>query len=165
MRIPHKQNILFYRELVTKVSSFVLKKVHEQYLKVLTANSTEPLPACTGTFSLTMGLPCAHIIKRHLVAHQILNLYDINQYWWIDRSILPQQNLTENNQLKQLLKNLINNIMLGQGRPQSSTKRLLLVFELEELKTTSQKYGICNNIRHKAELALIIVYRTNMPLT
>ncbi|CAG8738152.1 44580_t:CDS:1, partial [Gigaspora margarita] len=33
----------------------------------------------------------------------ILNLYNINQHWWIDRSILPQQDLTEDNQLEQLL--------------------------------------------------------------
>ncbi|CAG8763073.1 33003_t:CDS:2, partial [Racocetra persica] len=56
--------------------------VYEQYIKALSAN---PLPTCT-------GLPCVHTIKSRLVAHQILNIHDINQQWWIDKD---QQDLAE----------------------------------------------------------------------
>ncbi|CAG8517766.1 14307_t:CDS:2 [Gigaspora rosea] len=89
-----------------------------------------------------MSLPCTHMIERRLAAHQILNLYNINQHWWIDRSILPQQDLTEDDQLEQLLEKF---------NQQYNSWTVPFAFELEELKTTSRKYGVCNNIGHNSK--------------
>ncbi|KAG5541196.1 hypothetical protein RHGRI_021152 [Rhododendron griersonianum] len=57
IRIPHNCNNYFFKELITKVSSFALRKLVDQYemLKHGTMKST-----CTGHFMASMGLPCAH---------------------------------------------------------------------------------------------------------
>ncbi|CAG8685334.1 1971_t:CDS:2, partial [Racocetra persica] len=47
-QIPHELNIPFYRELINKVSSFALRKVYEQFTKVLSATPANSLPPCTG---------------------------------------------------------------------------------------------------------------------
>ncbi|CAG8683235.1 11646_t:CDS:1, partial [Ambispora gerdemannii] len=49
IHIPHAQNIPFYIRLVTKISSFALRKIHEQYFKVLHATPDNPLGSCNGT--------------------------------------------------------------------------------------------------------------------
>ncbi|CAG8675038.1 30343_t:CDS:1, partial [Gigaspora margarita] len=77
--IPHEQNILFYHEVVTKISLFALQKVHEQLLKTMSANFDNSLSSCTSALNSTIGLPCAHMIKEYLASSQLLNLYDFYQ--------------------------------------------------------------------------------------
>ncbi|CAG8796659.1 6011_t:CDS:1, partial [Racocetra fulgida] len=78
---PHKQNITFYAELITKISSYALKKMHEQFDKVLHATLVNPLESYTGTFTVTMGLPCVYTIQKRLAMNESLKLEDINQHW------------------------------------------------------------------------------------
>ncbi|CAG8532717.1 14492_t:CDS:2 [Cetraspora pellucida] len=52
-----------YSNIRGKVSTFALKKINEQCQKTNCAITEKPLPPCTGSFSKTMGLPCAHTIS------------------------------------------------------------------------------------------------------
>ncbi|CAG8692947.1 9518_t:CDS:1, partial [Ambispora gerdemannii] len=81
--------------VVTKVSVFALKKVHEQFLKVSNATSENLLQPCSGTFTLSMGLPCSHTIQMYLTNNQCLQLTDFHQHWWLQRYQLPPQAPTE----------------------------------------------------------------------
>lgn len=104
-RIPHSQNIPFYSRLVSHISLYALKKIHEQFIKASHATYDNPLEPCTGTFTTSMGLPCAHIIQERLANNQLLDLNDIHQHWWINNYHLPLQSQVENedNSLSQLL--------------------------------------------------------------
>ncbi|CAG8589426.1 19464_t:CDS:2, partial [Racocetra persica] len=44
--ILHTQNISFYSRLISKVSLFALRRIHEQYLKVSCAITNNPLKPC-----------------------------------------------------------------------------------------------------------------------
>ncbi|KAH7844004.1 hypothetical protein Vadar_023309 [Vaccinium darrowii] len=57
IRVPHKCDNYFFKELITNVSSFALRELLKQYemVKCGTMRST-----CTGHFMASMGLPCAH---------------------------------------------------------------------------------------------------------
>ncbi|CAG8805413.1 7694_t:CDS:2 [Cetraspora pellucida] len=57
IRIPQAQNKPFYAQVVTKVSTFALKKVHEQFLKASSVTSENPLQPCSGAFKSSMGHP------------------------------------------------------------------------------------------------------------
>ncbi|CAG8580965.1 4956_t:CDS:2, partial [Scutellospora calospora] len=69
-----------YSNIRDKVSSFALNKINDQYQKAKRATAQEPLPSCTGTFTRTMGLPCAHFIQ-YLENNQNLMLNDIHKHY------------------------------------------------------------------------------------
>ncbi|CAG8648222.1 16358_t:CDS:2 [Gigaspora margarita] len=56
-------NNSLYRNIKSKVSTFALKKINDQYQKAKNATLQELLPLCPGSFSKTMGLLCAHFIQ------------------------------------------------------------------------------------------------------
>ncbi|CAG8753618.1 21745_t:CDS:2, partial [Gigaspora margarita] len=74
-----------------KVSTFALKKVHEQFIKASNATPENPLWPCSGTFRSSMGLPCSHTIRELLDNDKCLQLDDFHQHWWIQQCQLPQQ--------------------------------------------------------------------------
>ena len=80
---PHVQNIPFFSPLLTKISLFALKKCYDQYLKVMKATPEDPLHPCRGSFTQTMGMPCAHKINDRLQRNQTLQLGDFHRHWWI----------------------------------------------------------------------------------
>ncbi|CAG8700419.1 5016_t:CDS:2, partial [Cetraspora pellucida] len=94
------QNNSLYENIKGKVSTFALKKMEEQYQKII----QESLPLCTGSFSSTMGLPYAHKIQL-LENHQGLTLDDFHKHWWIQNCslILP---IKGNNELQPFLQAL-----------------------------------------------------------
>ncbi|CAG8802025.1 27388_t:CDS:2 [Gigaspora margarita] len=130
-----------------------------------------------------MGLPCAHIIKEYLATSKILNLHDIHKHWWIERDILPQQDLVEDNQFEQLLEEFNNareellrmiqeppshlldpTITRTRGRPtgarnepKSSTRRIPSAFELQELRTTGRKCRTVTMLAIIVEAAPIVI--------
>ncbi|KAG5527943.1 hypothetical protein RHGRI_028764 [Rhododendron griersonianum] len=79
IRIPHNCNNYFFKELITKVSSFALRKLVDQYemLKHGTMKST-----CMGHFMASMGLPCAH--KMIDWKGKMLPFDAIHSQWRID---------------------------------------------------------------------------------
>ncbi len=58
-------NIVIYQDLIPYITPFALLKIHTQYRCV--ANKSKPLPACTHSFTNTMGLPCAHKIEVSII--------------------------------------------------------------------------------------------------
>ncbi|KAJ3672279.1 hypothetical protein LUZ60_007000 [Juncus effusus] len=70
-------NIPLFREIICKISEFSLVELHKQYEKVK-AGTFDPI--CSGRFTATMGLPCAHIML-HL---DLINLNLVHQQWRID---------------------------------------------------------------------------------
>ncbi|CAG8599328.1 12567_t:CDS:1, partial [Ambispora gerdemannii] len=79
-----------YTNIKGKVSIFALKKIYEQSQKAKRSIAQVLLPSCTGSFSKTMGLSCAHYIQ-HLEENQSLTLDDIHMHWWIqDHSSVSQ---------------------------------------------------------------------------
>ncbi|CAG8702825.1 5351_t:CDS:2, partial [Ambispora leptoticha] len=76
------QSNSLYANIKGRVSTFSLKKIEEQYQKIKNATTQEPLPPCTGSFSSTMRLPCAHKIQL-LENNRSLILEDIYEHWWI----------------------------------------------------------------------------------
>ena len=74
-----------FRGVVGHVTPYALWKIHDQYRKLKDATKAEPLPACTHTFSRTMGLPCSHVIELRMNAvdeelGRIL-LTDVHPHW------------------------------------------------------------------------------------
>ncbi|CAG8796095.1 45502_t:CDS:1, partial [Gigaspora margarita] len=60
------QNKPFYAQVITKVSTFALKKVHEQFIIASNATLANLLQLCNGIFKSSMGLSCSHIIQKLL---------------------------------------------------------------------------------------------------
>ncbi|CAG8799244.1 23178_t:CDS:2 [Gigaspora margarita] len=94
IRISQAYNKPFYAQVITKVSTFALKKVHEQFLIASNAIPKNLLQHCSGTFKSSMGLPCSHIIQELLESDQCLQPDNFYQHWWLQQQ-LPQQRLPE----------------------------------------------------------------------
>ncbi|CAB4394027.1 unnamed protein product [Rhizophagus irregularis] len=98
-----------YANIKGKISIFALKKINEQYQKVTHATAKEPLLPCTGFYSTTMGLPCAHNIQQ-LDNNQGLILDNIHKHWWIQGHFsVPQSDenaFSHENALQSRLQNL-----------------------------------------------------------
>lgn len=91
IRVPHAYNKPLYAQVVTKVSAFALKKVHEQFLMAFNATPENPLQPCAGIFKSSMGLPCSHVIQELLKNDQCLQLDDFHQHWLLQQPQLPSQ--------------------------------------------------------------------------
>ncbi|KAG5561998.1 hypothetical protein RHGRI_004888 [Rhododendron griersonianum] len=79
IRVTHKFKIPMLKELVTHVSVFALGELFKQ---CELARTDYVLGSCTGNFSRTMGLPCAHMMRNK--KDGILRLGDIHPQWRID---------------------------------------------------------------------------------
>ncbi|CAG8665022.1 2772_t:CDS:1 [Gigaspora margarita] len=85
IRIPHVLNDQFYAQVVTKVSIFTLKKTHKQFLKATDSTLENPLPPCSGIFTLSMDLPCSHVILERHTNNQSLQLIDFHTHWRLQK--------------------------------------------------------------------------------
>ena len=128
--------------------------MYEQFLKASRATQDDPLGPCSGTFSTSMGLPCAHTIREYLVTNQSLNLADIHQHWWIEGHRLLLQN---NSEAKPSMSLLDPKVQRTRERPvgscnviRASTKRNPSAFELEEINTNSRKCSVCKRVGHNS---------------
>lgn len=59
IRVPHKYNISFFKEIINRVSVFATREILKQY-EMVKHGTMQPI--CKGHFTATMGLPCAHKI-------------------------------------------------------------------------------------------------------
>ncbi len=77
-RLNHHLNKPFYAPLIGRVSVFALNKIANEL-----ARSREPdFPRnCTGTYTKTMGLPCAHELHRRYQLQQPVYLSLVHQHW------------------------------------------------------------------------------------
>ena len=60
-------------DLRTRISSFAFRKLHEQFARVPECAAAP----CTGLFTSSMGLPCAHAIAQRLQQNRVLTIDDI----------------------------------------------------------------------------------------
>ncbi|CAG8782616.1 22403_t:CDS:2 [Gigaspora margarita] len=142
--------------VILKVSTFALKKVHEQFLKASSATSENPLWPCSGTFKSSMGLLCSYIIRELLNNDKCLQLDDFYQHCHQFTFLSIYQKNTTLEKISSLFQELTviiqdPEVQYTRGRPagaknhsQSSTKRDPSTFEL----IMSRKYGICHEARH-----------------
>ncbi|KAI9922238.1 hypothetical protein PsorP6_001571 [Peronosclerospora sorghi] len=76
-----------YSNVQLKISRYALFQSNLQYRKVLAASSLQdpsPLADCTGAFTRTMGIPCAHATAE-IPDGQKLQMSDFRQHWWLAR--------------------------------------------------------------------------------
>ena len=75
-----------FQEISPYVTPYALRKIMPQYERLV--GQPTAIPACTGTFSLTMGLPCSHKIQERLYGDWggKLLLEDIHPHWRFDRT-------------------------------------------------------------------------------
>lgn len=63
--VPQSCNIQPLKNLKIHISPHALRLIRKQLDKFIRAKDpSTPLPSCTKTYELSMGLPCAHLIER-----------------------------------------------------------------------------------------------------
>lgn len=82
---PLKLSGSLYGNIRGWISHEALRLVDDQRARLL-----HDLPACTGTFNRTLGLPCAHLIEPLLHRSQPLQMYHFHSHWRIQRIGNPQ---------------------------------------------------------------------------
>jgi len=113
-RTPLMLDAVLFRSVFGVVTWHALRLVASHF-----ENMKRPLKPCTGTFTQSMGLPCAHVCNAKKQLGGVVS-DDFDEHWFWDRSNVhrpfrePQQACT-NAQL--------------QNRPQASTGRILSSFE------------------------------------
>ena len=102
-KIPNLLQILLFEDIVKKVSSYALRKAHEQYLQFQRSYQFwQELPACTKYHNHALGIPCAHdffsrlprveqqaeepTTKKRIPELPALKMTDFNPHWWLQVS-------------------------------------------------------------------------------
>jgi len=83
VRMPQDlRRVPIFRDLYGFVTPYALRKILEHYKRL--CGQPTAIEACTGTFTKTMGLPCAHKIQERLydaAGGRVLKLEDIHRHW------------------------------------------------------------------------------------
>ncbi|XP_078170434.1 uncharacterized protein LOC144564712 [Carex rostrata] len=91
MCLLHNYNSSFFKNVVFHVFLYALKELHKQLMK---AKLETMSVVCSGHFTKTMGLPCAH--KMNNWRNEPLILDFIHPQWRIDGRILSAYAVTHN---------------------------------------------------------------------
>ena len=98
-RLNHKLRKIIYRDVEIYVTSFALKKIDDQYKKLLkTKKKNINLSVCTRFFKEVMNFFCAHVIEErraNFENEKILKLIDIHSHWKFKKSIRHYNELDE----------------------------------------------------------------------
>lgn len=98
LRVPHilrQPHVL--GKVLTRISTFALLKVFDQWRSVTQETTESPLPTCTTVFSTTLRMPCAHVIKQDIDAGTQLDLDNFHQQWWLIDRITEEDSVSEAN--------------------------------------------------------------------
>jgi hypothetical protein len=95
-----------------------------------------PLKPCTGTFTRSMGLPCAHVVDERKALGG-LRLQDFNGHWFWDRND-PRVPLREPRRVRTSIGN----------QPQARTRRTLSSFETVQFTRTPPMCSACHQRGH-----------------
>ena len=87
VRLPMDIRKPIFQEISPYVTPYALRKIMPQYKRLV--GQPTAIPACTGTFSFTMGLPCSHKIQEPLYGDrgEKLLLEDIHPHGMFDRTV------------------------------------------------------------------------------
>jgi hypothetical protein len=123
IRKPIELSSILYGAVRGWVSHEALRKV-EQQRKLLLHEDSAPMSACTGSFSRSQGLPCAHKLKGLLVRDQALQLEAFHPHW----------HLTRKDNRRPLLepRQRVDPVAASSSLPLSSVRRELSGFEVIE---------------------------------
>ncbi|KAJ3453719.1 hypothetical protein MRS44_017966 [Fusarium solani] len=128
----------FYSHIRGWTSHQALRRVHAQRERLL-----KEYPACTGVFTRTLGLPCAHILQPLLEQKQPLQLHHFHSHWHLQRSGTPQLLIEPRKQFDRLV--------ASSTLPPTSTQREPSAFECVEKATQPKappKCSKCGEVGH-----------------
>ena len=170
MRLPQELRLPIFRDLISFITPFALRKIFQEYKK-LTTNPTV-LPRCSQSYSIKSGLPCKHTIQERIFKPPgVIKLEDVHPHWRFikptitlmnppepddpDNAVSGNANAVSNDAIDPLL--LVQNppICKSKGRPvgalnrprreapDTSTQREPSGFELVErsLQSTTRRRG------------------------
>uniref|UniRef100_A0A8H7K5T0 MULE transposase domain-containing protein n=1 Tax=Bionectria ochroleuca TaxID=29856 RepID=A0A8H7K5T0_BIOOC len=120
VRTPIELSGSLYSIIRGWVSHEALRKVEAQRKRL----QQDRLPACTGVFSATLGLPCAHVIEPLMRQEQPLQLQHFHTHWHLQREGEPHFLLEPRRQFNQ--------VVARSTLPSSSTRREPCAFEAIE---------------------------------
>jgi hypothetical protein len=112
LRTPYINKGAFYVPLLGHISHYALGRLSDQ--RHLLSLPRE-LPQCTGLFTKSMGLPCAHKMQERIANNGVLQLNDIHPHWYL----LPIASSVVANPIV-----LEPAIVIGRGRPSLAQSRL-----------------------------------------
>ena len=112
LQTPHISKGPFYAPLLSYISHYALGCLSDQCHLL---SQSEELSQCTGSFTKSMGLPCAHKMHERIANNGVLQLDDIHPHW----HILPIVSPVIANPLV-----LEPAIIVGRGRPSLAQSRL-----------------------------------------
>ncbi|KAJ3454421.1 hypothetical protein MRS44_018315 [Fusarium solani] len=121
------------------ISHEALRKVDAQRARLL-----KELPACTGVFTKTLGLPCAHDLQPLLAQGHPLQLHHFHSHWHLQRSGTPQLIIEP--------RKLFDRLAASSTLPSSSTQREPSAFEPIEKASQPRapsKCSRCHNHGHR----------------
>lgn len=130
----------FFSNVYGWVSHEAIKRVDDQRRLLTEGGPTRPLsPRCTGTFTRTYDLPCAHQIKTMQLQNRCLQLDDFHQQWHLRRNEPRPQPILEPNRVE-------SSIRASATIAQGSTQREPSAFE--QLQRTAPKCSRCHVVGH-----------------
>jgi hypothetical protein len=74
-----KDNV--YKHVHGKISQFALKQVHQQYTAARARRLLQE--TCTGTFEMTMGMPCQHTMRKLYEEGTTLQMRQFHRQWFL----------------------------------------------------------------------------------
>ncbi|KAJ3453427.1 hypothetical protein MRS44_017674 [Fusarium solani] len=117
--IPLQLSGALYSNIRGWISHEALRRVEAQRQRL-----SREHPACTGVFTKTLGLPCAHSLKPLLDEYQPLLLHHFHSHWYLQRSGSPQLLIEPRKQFDHLA--------ASSTLPPTSTQREPCAFEAVE---------------------------------
>lgn len=136
---PLQLSGVLYSHIRGWISHEALHKVDSQRERLLKA-----YPACTGVFTRTLGLPCAHTLQLLLVRNEPLQLHHFHTHWHLQRSGIPQLLIEPHK--------LFDRLAANSTLPATSTQREPSTFELVERASQPRaqpKCSRCHELGHK----------------
>lgn len=146
--IPIELSRVQYSQIHGLVSHEAQRLVQDQFT-LLKDNGALLSPQCTGTFSRSLGLPCAHKLRDMIAADEVLTREHFHQHWHLQR---PNQPIPQH-----LLEPLsrVDRLVARSNKPTSSTRREPSGFETINIDNPQQKTirkppqcTRCNKIGH-----------------
>jgi hypothetical protein len=140
LRMPIELSGSMYSIVRGWISHQALRKVEEQRKRSL----QKDMPPCTGIFSRSHGLPCAHKLKELEEQDQTLGLEHFHKQWHLCRRGSPQ--------LLREPRRQFDRVAAQSSQPQSSTRRELSGFEIIESRDRPKAQPTCSrchNVGHR----------------
>ena len=138
INIPIELSGILYSQVRGWISHEALRKVEQQRKRL-----SQGCPPCTGTFTKTMGLPCAHMLDSIIQQAKPLELNHFHTHWHLQRA----------GNYKVMMEPLrrVDNISRASTQPKTSTQREPSAFEAIERSVQPRpppKCSVCGQRGH-----------------